>query len=511
MLVADDNVLVRDLLQAVFSGADDFELVATAGDAVSAAERAGEHRPGLALVDVRMPGGGPAAARGILEASPDTLVVALSNNDDAESVRLMLAAGAASYMVKGTPPDELLEGLRATVAPPRAPDERVVLGPPRRVLVTVTDAVALDELAESIIAAPGLELSGLAQTAYHAITLSARLRPDIAVVDASMSTGGARIAAAIVAASPATRVIAWALPGDPRTTLGLVGAGAANVVVSGAEPATAILEAVDSAIQGGPQSAAGAPLVILRGTRTARPHDLPDRGRFERLGAVLRSRRLDIALQAVVSLTDDRVHGYEALARFPQPGPGPDVWFAEAHRAGVGIELERLAVRCALRQLDRMPPDVFLSINVSPDTAGDPGLADDLAGFDGSRIVLELTEHAPVTDYGVLAAGLGRLRERGARVAVDDCGGGYSSLRHAALVAPEFLKLDMVLGRHVTEPARAALTRALVGFARETGSLVIAEGIEEPADLEALRHLGVALGQGHLLSRPAPAAVLLSP
>jgi EAL domain-containing protein (putative c-di-GMP-specific phosphodiesterase class I) len=68
----------------------------------------------------------------------------------------------------------------------------------------------------------------------------------------------------------------------------------------------------------------------------------------------------------------------------------------------------------------------------------------------------------------------------------------------------------MVLCRDVREPARAALARALVSFAHETGSVVIAEGIEEPDDLAALRDLGVDLGQGYLFSRPEPAAQLLA-
>ncbi len=217
-------------------------------------------------------------------------------------------------------------------------------------------------------------------------------------------------------------------------------------------------------------------------------------------------------LQPIVGLADEHARGYEALARFPgHPNPGPDVWFAEAHRAEVGIELERLAVRCGLADLDRLPNGSFMSVNVSPDTACSRGLYDDLAAAGGAeRVVVELTEHAPVEDYAELGRALDELRSLGARVAVDDCGAGFTSLRHVALINPDFLKLDMVLCRDVREPARAALARALVGFAAETGSTVIAEGIEEPDDLAALRDLGVELGQGFLLSRPQPAAALLS-
>ncbi|MEA2126484.1 MAG: hypothetical protein QOI80_3266, partial [Solirubrobacteraceae bacterium] len=111
VLVADDNVLVRDLLEAVLGGTDEFTIVASVHDADSAGVAAAEHQPTLAIVDVSMPGGGPAAARAIHAASPATRVVALSSHDDSTSVRLMLAAGAISYVVKGTPSEELVKVL----------------------------------------------------------------------------------------------------------------------------------------------------------------------------------------------------------------------------------------------------------------------------------------------------------------------------------------------------------------------------------------------------------------
>jgi EAL domain-containing protein (putative c-di-GMP-specific phosphodiesterase class I)/DNA-binding NarL/FixJ family response regulator len=503
VLVADDNVLVRDLLAAVLSGTDDFAIVASAQDAEGAGVAAAEHQPTIALVDVRMPGGGPAAARAIQAASPETRIVALSSNDDPTSVRLMLAAGAVSYVVKGTPADELLAVMRAALAPAPPPRPRPLTGPPRRVLVALSDGILLDELADAIMAAPGLELTGLAQTAYHAVSLAARLRPDVAVVDSALSSGGARVAAALVAASPTTRVISWALPGEPD-------AGDPNVVVSADEPSAALLEAIGRAARSAAPPSASSALVVLRAP--AQPSHGLARRRFERLASVLAEGRVDIQLQPIVGLADEMPHGYEALARFPgHPHPGPDVWFAEAHRAEVGIELERLAVRSGLEELERLPADAWLAVNVSPDTAASDGLRADLSASDPRRIVIELTEHAPVRDYDALKVALDRLRELGTRVAIDDCGAGFTSLRHVALIAPEFLKLDMVLCRDVREPARAALARALVSFARETGSVVIAEGIEQRDDLTALRDLGVELGQGFLLSRPRVPEALLTP
>ena len=495
VLVVDDNVLVRDLLEAVLKGSDEFRIVASAEDAEGAGRAAEEYQPAIALVDVRMPGGGPAAARAIHAASPGTRIVALSGNDDPTSVRLMLAAGAVSYVLKGTPADELIDVMHAAITPAEPKGPPPLTGPARRVLIALADPVVLDELADAVMDAPGLELAGLAQTAYHAISLAARVRPDVAVVDATLGTGGARVAASLVAASPTTRIISWATAGEPD-------AGDPNLVVTAEQPAAALIDAIGRVARSSTPASASGAVVVLR--TASQPSHVPARRRFERLASVLATGHIDIQLQPIVSLATEIPQGYEALSRFPgHPNPGPDVWFAEAHRAEVGVELERLAVRCALAQLGQLADDAWLAVNVSPDTAMSRGLREDLRKSDPARVVVELTEHAPVRDYDTLQRALDELRDLGTRVAIDDCGAGFTSLRHVALIAPEFLKLDMMLCRDVREPARAALARALVSYARETGSVVVAEGIERRDDLEALRELGVELGQGYLLAKPA--------
>jgi EAL domain-containing protein (putative c-di-GMP-specific phosphodiesterase class I) len=121
------------------------------------------------------------------------------------------------------------------------------------------------------------------------------------------------------------------------------------------------------------------------------------------------------------------------------------------------------------------------------------------------RVVLEITEHEALADYGALAARLAPLREHGLRVAVDDVGAGYASLRHALQLAPDMVKMDMSLTRDVDrDPGRRALAAALISFADETEMTIVAEGIETEGELEALRTLGVQYGQGFYLARPAP-------
>ncbi|MGD0833322.1 MAG: response regulator transcription factor [Candidatus Dormibacteria bacterium] len=108
VLIADDDATMRSALGDLLASEPGYEVIAVAADPESAIRLAGEHRPDVAIVDVKMPGGGGfRAAEGIRAASPDTAIVALSAWDDRESMRLMRTAGADSYLVKGAAPDDI--------------------------------------------------------------------------------------------------------------------------------------------------------------------------------------------------------------------------------------------------------------------------------------------------------------------------------------------------------------------------------------------------------------------
>jgi EAL domain-containing protein (putative c-di-GMP-specific phosphodiesterase class I) len=116
---------------------------------------------------------------------------------------------------------------------------------------------------------------------------------------------------------------------------------------------------------------------------------------------------------------------------------------------------------------------------------------------------VEITEQAQVEDYDELNVALGHLREVGVRIAVDDAGAGYASLRHILRLEPDVIKLDKSLVRNVhRDRPRRALATALISFAAEIGATIVAEGIESAEELDALRDLGVTFGQGYHLARP---------
>jgi EAL domain-containing protein (putative c-di-GMP-specific phosphodiesterase class I) len=216
---------------------------------------------------------------------------------------------------------------------------------------------------------------------------------------------------------------------------------------------------------------------------------------------------LPMAFQPVFELEGGGRVAVEALARFPgPPSQPPAAWFDRAEELKLLTKLELACVRSALACLDEVPDGVRLSINVSPTTAMTTELAELIEPV-GDRIIIELTEHAPVDDYGPLKESIGQLRRSGVRIAVDDVGAGFASLRHVLLLEPDIVKLDLSLTREIeTDSTSHALASALVTFCRRIGATVVAEGIESHAVLTLLRKLGVRQGQGYYLGCPGPLA-----
>jgi EAL domain-containing protein (putative c-di-GMP-specific phosphodiesterase class I)/CheY-like chemotaxis protein len=229
-----------------------------------------------------------------------------------------------------------------------------------------------------------------------------------------------------------------------------------------------------------------------------------------RVETVLAGGLLHMVFQPILDIAAGKLIGVEALARFDcEPRRTPDIWFAEAARVGLGAELEIAAIEVALAELDDLAPELLLSVNASPSTAASPGFADVLAPHSGSRIVLELTEHARIDDLAVLIAALDNLRSRSVRIAVDDTGAGYAGLQQIVGLRPEIIKLDIDITRGVdSDPVRRAMAAALVQFGNDTGAIIVAEGIETSTELDTLRELTVPWGQGYHLGRPGPLASL---
>jgi diguanylate cyclase (GGDEF)-like protein len=278
-------------------------------------------------------------------------------------------------------------------------------------------------------------------------------------------------------------------------------AGVAAAPADGHE-ATVLLENADAALYWAKRSGRGRTVRFVRGA--VRPEAEQRNEIAELLERGVSA--LTTVFQPVVELATGRAGGFEALTRIETDGPrrGPDEWFAQAHRVGLGEELEALAMRAALSVPGR-PEGTFLALNVSPrallGAAVRAVLPEDLNG-----IVIELTEHEVFGAEGELEAELAALRARGARVALDDAGAGYAGLQQIIRIAPDILKLDRTLvhGAHA-DSSRQALLEALIGFSSSTGAAICAEGVEDLDDLRVLVSLDVTYAQGYGLCRPGPA------
>jgi EAL domain-containing protein (putative c-di-GMP-specific phosphodiesterase class I) len=214
--------------------------------------------------------------------------------------------------------------------------------------------------------------------------------------------------------------------------------------------------------------------------------------------------------QPIFEIGTSRLVGHEALTRFDD-GVAPDRRFANATAVGLGLELEFATLRVAIEASRSLPNRTWLSLNVSPAAA--------LAGaplarlLKGARhpIVLELTEHTAVHDYPGLRHAIAELGPD-IRVAIDDAGAGYASMQHVVEIRPNLVKLDISLVRGIdADRARQALVAGMHYFAEETNCEMLAEGVETVAELTTLERLGVVLGQGYLLGRPAPAPKPIEP
>ena len=160
------------------------------------------------------------------------------------------------------------------------------------------------------------------------------------------------------------------------------------------------------------------------------------------------------------------------------------------------------ALRGAAALLDRSPG--YVAMNVSPATLLTDGCAQLLRELPLERVLLELSEHDPVQDYDALAAALAPFRAGGLRLAIEDVGAGFSSLRHIVVTTPDVIKIDRsIVSGLDTDPVLSTLVGSLVEFARGLRARVVAEGVENADEAAVLRTLGVDYGQGWHFGRPA--------
>lgn len=232
---------------------------------------------------------------------------------------------------------------------------------------------------------------------------------------------------------------------------------------------------------------------------------LPRASERDTIQRVVSEGRFSLVFQPIVNLTTRRVLGFEALMRLHEPSGTTDQWFEQVRRNGLERLVDAAILRQATEALRDLPDGTYLAVNVSPDSLVSEEIENLCLAVAPERLVLELTEHHAVRDYAGVVARSRALRRAGIRLAIDDMGAGFSSLRHVLQLQPDFIKLDRSIVADIDLHVRhQILVGSLLTFARGTRSVLMAEGIETEAHLHALLRAGIEVGQGYFLRAPAP-------
>jgi diguanylate cyclase (GGDEF)-like protein len=251
--------------------------------------------------------------------------------------------------------------------------------------------------------------------------------------------------------------------------------------------------------------------------------EIRERARLQTdLATALEHDEFSLVYQPLIDLFNGSVVGCEALLRWHHPDLGmvpPDVFIPLAEETSLIVALGEWVLRGALNDLDavRSIPGFKVSVNLSPQQLLDPGrvgtVADALriSGWPADRLVIEITETVVITDLARSTARLSELRDLGVKIAIDDFGTGYSSLSYLRELPNDIVKIDRVFIASLAEdPRSATLLQAIITMAQGLGLSVIAEGVEDQPQADALRSLNCRVAQGYLFARPMPIAELTS-
>lgn len=230
------------------------------------------------------------------------------------------------------------------------------------------------------------------------------------------------------------------------------------------------------------------------------------------LERLLREDLLTPLFQPIAALGAGEIFGYEGLIRGPSSSylHSPLNLFATADRCGMLPELDFACRRTVIRGFVNTGLPGRLFLNISPACLTLPSFRSGAtleilreSGLSPRRVVIELTEIHPADNFEQLREALLHYREMGFRIALDDLGEGFSGLRLWSELQPDFVKIDKYFIQGIAgDPQKCQFVRSIHHIALNTGARVIAEGIETPHELEAVRRLGIDLVQGYYLARP---------
>ncbi|WP_321952590.1 EAL domain-containing protein [Paraburkholderia bannensis] len=224
--------------------------------------------------------------------------------------------------------------------------------------------------------------------------------------------------------------------------------------------------------------------------------------------ALIAQRQLRAVFQPIVDFDDGAILGYEGLIRGPLGTPleSPAALFAQATEAGCTTALERAAAEACIDAFNTLGCNGKLFLNFSATALcqlASMGVDTLFARIDAHRVVIELTEQSAIADLRDFAPVVATLRAAGAQFALDDYGSANASMNVWVQLQPDVVKIDRFFIQDIANTAlKFEAVRAMQHFAQASGARLVAEGIENEADLLVLRDMGIESGQGFFLGRP---------
>lgn len=232
----------------------------------------------------------------------------------------------------------------------------------------------------------------------------------------------------------------------------------------------------------------------------------------QEIKAIIHQHRIVPYFQPIYRLESKSIIGVEMFSR-PQTRThlsNPEVFFKEALRAGLYMDVEMLAWQRALDIFNQAggAKTYQLFLNCNPFLVENDKFAEvkdivSKAHVSPQQVCLEITERSAIGEYGMFCERLNEYRDGGFKIAVDDVGGGYSSLETIVQTRPHVIKIDKHIITGLSDDAiKRSIVKLLVSFCRENGIMAVAEGIETKSDLDAVVELGVEAAQGYYFCRP---------
>ena len=238
------------------------------------------------------------------------------------------------------------------------------------------------------------------------------------------------------------------------------------------------------------------------------------------LREIIEQRRLSALFQPIIDLKSGEFLGFEGLIRGPADSPlhSPINLFGAAGQQDLQLELEMLSRHTVLESFAKLNLPGNLFLNVSPQTMTHPSFKNGQTlaflrqlGIEPERVIIEITENQPTFDFEGMRSALLHYRAMGFKIAIDDLGEGFSSLRLWSELRPEFIKIDMHFVQGVDhDPIKLQFLKSIQHIAESCGTHVVAEGVETEAELRVVKDIGIAFGQGYFIARPSPTPPLLA-